>query len=102
MMMIMGSGVLIGSLSSFPLTGWLCKCGFAGGWPSVFYVSGMQLLQSNSLKDNTSEMQPSQDTTALPHLKPLAHIDMVYIQSNLFTTTPLVPLKCAVINKLLL
>ena len=26
----------------------------------------------------------------------------MYVQSNLFTTTPLVPLKCAVITKLLL
>ena len=40
MMFVSGSGVLVGSIATFPLTGWLCKCGFDGGWPSVFYISG--------------------------------------------------------------
>ena len=40
MSFISGSGIIVGSIATFPLTGWLCKCGFAGGWPSVFYISG--------------------------------------------------------------
>ena len=40
MSFICGSGIIVGSIATFPLSGWLCKCGFAGGWPSVFYVSG--------------------------------------------------------------
>ena len=34
------SGALLGNVVTFPLSGVLCQCGFAGGWPSVFYVSG--------------------------------------------------------------
>jgi ACS family sodium-dependent inorganic phosphate cotransporter-like MFS transporter 5 len=34
-------GEIVGSIVIFPLAGYLCKCGFAGGWPSVFYVSGI-------------------------------------------------------------
>jgi len=28
----------LGSTIAFPLSGYLCENGFAGGWPSVFYV----------------------------------------------------------------
>jgi ACS family sodium-dependent inorganic phosphate cotransporter-like MFS transporter 5 len=41
MTFISGSGVLVGCSATLPLAGWLCNCGFAGGWPSVFYVSGI-------------------------------------------------------------
>uniref|UniRef100_T1ISU2 C2H2-type domain-containing protein n=1 Tax=Strigamia maritima TaxID=126957 RepID=T1ISU2_STRMM len=34
------SGIYVGTIITFPASGLLCKHGFAGGWPSVFYVSG--------------------------------------------------------------
>ena len=37
------SGALLGNVVTFPLSGVLCQCGFAGGWPSVFYVSGEEV-----------------------------------------------------------
>ena len=33
-------GAYIGNVVAFPLSGLLCQCGFAGGWPSVFYLFG--------------------------------------------------------------
>jgi ACS family sodium-dependent inorganic phosphate cotransporter-like MFS transporter 5 len=33
----------IGSIATSAMAGFLAKHGFAGGWPSVFYVSGMKL-----------------------------------------------------------
>jgi ACS family sodium-dependent inorganic phosphate cotransporter-like MFS transporter 5 len=35
------AGAFVGNVISFPLTGYLCKCGFGGGWPSVFYTFGL-------------------------------------------------------------
>ena len=37
------SGSYVGNVVSFPLTGYLCQCGFGGGWPSVFYTFGEYL-----------------------------------------------------------
>ena len=34
------AGVTLGSSITFPLSGFLCQYGFAGGWPSIFYSSG--------------------------------------------------------------
>jgi ACS family sodium-dependent inorganic phosphate cotransporter-like MFS transporter 5 len=33
----------VGSIATSSMAGFLAKHGFAGGWPSVFYVSGMKL-----------------------------------------------------------
>ena len=34
-------GVYVGNIISFPFSAVLCEYGFAGGWPSVFYIFGM-------------------------------------------------------------
>ena len=35
------AGFSLGSAVTFPLSGLLCQFGFAGGWPSIFYLSGI-------------------------------------------------------------
>lgn len=43
------SGMYVGTLVNFPLGGLLCNYGFAGGWPSIFYVTGIMGLVVVSL-----------------------------------------------------
>lgn len=38
---LMTVGGNIGTVLTMPLSGYLCAHGFAGGWPSVFYVLGV-------------------------------------------------------------
>jgi MFS transporter, ACS family, solute carrier family 17 (sodium-dependent inorganic phosphate cotransporter), member 5 len=38
---ISNSGTQVGSIIMLPLGGFLCTYGFAGGWPSIFYITGI-------------------------------------------------------------
>jgi ACS family sodium-dependent inorganic phosphate cotransporter-like MFS transporter 5 len=41
---IMEMGLMIGSIVALSMAGYLAEHGFAGGWPSTFYVSGIMAL----------------------------------------------------------
>ncbi len=36
----------VGSIATSAMAGYLAKHGFTGGWPSVFYVSGINSIDS--------------------------------------------------------
>lgn len=38
---ICGVGTLLGTIVTLPVSALLCQYGFAGGWPSVFYLTGL-------------------------------------------------------------
>lgn len=41
---VMEVGTMVGSISASALAGYLAEHGFAGGWPSTFYVSGIMSI----------------------------------------------------------
>ena len=46
------TGVHLGNIITFPLSGVLCQYGFDGGWPSVFYVFGRCVRISSWYNEN--------------------------------------------------
>ena len=38
------AGIPTSTMTTFPLTSWLCKSGLDGGWPMAFYVPGTTCL----------------------------------------------------------
>ena len=39
----------MGNVVALPLSGLLCRYGFANGWPSIFYIIGRYYGQGHSL-----------------------------------------------------
>ena len=62
------AGSQVGTIISYPLSGWLCANGFAGGWPSVFYVFGNYIVYYTSQGSTCSSSRELQ----------LYHMTMVY------------------------
>jgi len=47
----MDVGGTLGSVGAASMTGYLSEHGFAGGWPSAFYVSGKLRKNNQNLKE---------------------------------------------------
>ena len=61
---VLSAGSNLGNLITYPVAGYLCEHGFAGGWPSVFYIVTLAhipwivlwfiYVEDTPLKSNTS------------------------------------------------
>ena len=77
----LAAGSNFGNLVTYPLAGYLCENGFAGGWPSVFYVISLahipwiilwfMFVEDTPLKSNASGFIKCSDK------------ELKYIQSNI-------------------
>jgi len=83
------AGLSAGMLCSYPISGVLCQYGFAGGWPSVFYVFGaLGMLWSVAwyvLISNTPLDHPS---ISKEELAIMDQIDYEAIKNNREETVP--------------
>ncbi len=53
------SGAWVGNIIALPLGGFLCVYGFDGGWPTIFYIFGIQfkIQLYQVVFDNSSTIQ---------------------------------------------
>ncbi|CAG5123820.1 unnamed protein product [Candidula unifasciata] len=73
------AGAQVGIVITFPLSGVLCKYGFAGGWPSVFYVTGVVCFIWTIFWILLVSDDPANH-------KRISHIEKEYIMSSLKTS----------------
>lgn len=70
------AGAQIGNVVAFPLSGVLCKYGFDGGWPSIFYILGILgivwFVSWMLIVSDTPDQHPR-----------ISEYEKVYIQSSL-------------------
>lgn len=71
----MDVGATIGSIVAASLTGYLSEYGFAGGWPSAFYVSGLIAAISFVIWISCTRSTPEEHRS-------ISHVELRYIQEN--------------------